>query len=166
MAVSGMLPSQQILAGVASDHTRRGDRRVYHYNIDPVIDIYGSVDGRDLGGVLERHQQSHRRDEDGSAAGFTDWLIRGQIQTMTASFKLASLSDWLFDNARLLPYRCEFPVLAGSFHHLDGPSGGSRRASCGCFSSPAPPISVPALYRVDHVHGSGHRQQHPDGELR
>ena len=56
-----------------------------HYDIQPVIDIFGSVDGRDLGGVardiapiIERSQKDLPR---GSQV-----VVHGQIQTMNSSF--------------------------------------------------------------------------------
>ena len=58
---------------------------VSHYNVQPVIDIFGAVDGRDLGGVARDItpivNQSRKNLPRGSQV-----RIRGQIQTMNSSF--------------------------------------------------------------------------------
>ncbi len=77
--------SPQILANVASLQRGTGLANVSHYGIAPVIDIYGSVRGTDLGSVA--------RSIDGIVARNTKKLVRGsriavrgQIQTMRTSF--------------------------------------------------------------------------------
>jgi multidrug efflux pump subunit AcrB len=58
---------------------------VSHYNIQPVIDIYGSAQGRDLGGVareLTSIVENSRKDLPRGSQIF----IRGQIETMRSSF--------------------------------------------------------------------------------
>jgi len=83
---AGISRSQpQILGGLAS-LTRGAEMAVVtHYNIQPAIDIFGNVDGRDLGGVAREIQpiidQSRKDLPDGSQIS-----VRGQIQTMNASF--------------------------------------------------------------------------------
>ncbi len=77
----------QILGGLAS-FTRGAEMGVVsHYDIQQGIDIYGGVEGRDLGGVardilpaIERGEKELHLPE-GSQV-----LVRGQIQTMNASF--------------------------------------------------------------------------------
>jgi multidrug efflux pump subunit AcrB len=58
---------------------------VTHYNVQPVIDIYGSVQGRDLGGVAA----DVTRIVDAAKANLPRGarvVIRGQVQTMQSSF--------------------------------------------------------------------------------
>ena len=58
---------------------------VTHYNVQPVIDIYGSVQGRDLGGVAS----DVTRIVDAAKANLPRGarvVIRGQVQTMESSF--------------------------------------------------------------------------------
>ena len=58
---------------------------VTHYNVQPAIDIYGSVQGRDLGGVAS----DVTRIVDASKADLPHGarvVIRGQVQTMESSF--------------------------------------------------------------------------------
>jgi multidrug efflux pump subunit AcrB len=75
----------QILAGLAS-FSRSGESGVVsHYNIAPVVDIFGAVDGRDLGGVA-REMQPIIDASKGSLPPRTQVSVRGQIQTMNSSF--------------------------------------------------------------------------------
>ena len=71
-----------------------------HYNIAPVIDIYGSVSGRDLGGVARdinaRIDALRSQLPRGSQV-----VVRGQVQTMRSSY-VGLLSGLLF--AILLDY--------------------------------------------------------------
>jgi multidrug efflux pump subunit AcrB len=75
----------QILASLASINRTTGTAVVSHYDIQPLIDIYGSVQGRDLGGVA---REINRIVEDAkkSAPRGTQVSIRGQIQTMRSSY--------------------------------------------------------------------------------
>jgi multidrug efflux pump subunit AcrB len=77
--------SPQILANVAS--IKRGGEMatMSHYNIDPVIDIYGAVDGRDLGGVSNDISSIIERERKNLPEG-SQFVVRGQIQTMKDSF--------------------------------------------------------------------------------
>ncbi|HYA17731.1 MAG TPA: efflux RND transporter permease subunit, partial [Bryobacteraceae bacterium] len=58
---------------------------VYHYNVSRVLDIFGSVEGRDLGGVakdINRIVDSNRKKlPRGSTV-----VVRGQIETMQSSY--------------------------------------------------------------------------------
>jgi len=58
---------------------------VSHYDIQPLIDIYGSVQGRDLGGVA-REVNRIVEDAKKEAPRGTQVSIRGQIQTMRSSY--------------------------------------------------------------------------------
>jgi CzcA family heavy metal efflux pump len=75
----------EILASLASFSRGSEMAVVSHYNLQPVIDIYGSVDGRDLGGVardlLPIVERSKRDLPRGSQIS-----VLGQIQTMNSSF--------------------------------------------------------------------------------
>ena len=86
------LPS--LTASLVSVQRGAGMAVVSHYNVAPVIDIFGSAAGRDLGGVASdinkiidaTHQQLPR----GSRV-----VVRGQVQTMRASY-IGLLSGLLF----------------------------------------------------------------------
>jgi multidrug efflux pump subunit AcrB len=80
---SGSRP--EIFANLAS--IRRGQEMgvVSHYDIAPVVDIFGSVQGRDLGGVsrdISRIIEDSRKE----LPRGTRLIVRGQIQTMWTSF--------------------------------------------------------------------------------
>jgi len=82
---TGGRPSQQILAGVASI-SRGGEMAVVsHYDIEPVIDIYGSVKGRDLGGAARDMDSVINQAKKDLPEG-SQLIVRGQIQTMRASY--------------------------------------------------------------------------------
>jgi CzcA family heavy metal efflux pump len=85
ISIAGTNPGSAILANVGRLSRGAEMGLVSHYNVQPVIDIFGSVQGRDLGGVsrdiapiLDRARQHLPR---GSQI-----IVRGEIQTMNASF--------------------------------------------------------------------------------
>ena len=83
--LNGAHGASQILSNVASIHRSVAPIVVSHYNATPVIDIYGSVQGTDLGFVsaqIDKIIESAKKDlPKGSHIE-----VRGQIQTMKASF--------------------------------------------------------------------------------
>jgi multidrug efflux pump subunit AcrB len=62
-----------------------GMATVSHYDIQPVIDIYGSVQGRDLGGVAKEINQILADTHKDVPRG-TQVIVRGQIKTMRSSY--------------------------------------------------------------------------------
>ncbi len=58
---------------------------VSHYNVQPVIDIYGAVQGRDLGGVAREIAPIIERSRKDLPRG-SQLTVRGQISTMQSSF--------------------------------------------------------------------------------
>jgi len=75
----------QILGNLATISRGASLAAVSHYNVQPVINIYGSVQGRDLGGVardIDRRVDESQKDlPRGSRT-----IVRGQIDTMRSSF--------------------------------------------------------------------------------
>jgi CzcA family heavy metal efflux pump len=74
-----------ILGDVASISRYSGMGTVSHWNVQRVVDIYGSVDGRDLGAVgreIDRILEASRK----SAPRGTQVVLRGQVETMRNSF--------------------------------------------------------------------------------
>ena len=57
-----------------------------HYNIRRTVDIYGSAQGRDLGGVGRDIQKVLDANKKSLARG-TEVVVRGQVQTMRTSFE-------------------------------------------------------------------------------
>ncbi|HXZ20203.1 MAG TPA: efflux RND transporter permease subunit, partial [Candidatus Acidoferrales bacterium] len=81
------LARPEIHASIAS--LSRGSEMavVSHYDVSPVIDIYGNVHGRDLGAVaaeINRIVDESRKDKDLPRGSLL--RVRGQIQTMRSSF--------------------------------------------------------------------------------
>jgi multidrug efflux pump subunit AcrB len=76
----------QILANVASLERASGSPIFSHYNVMPVIDVFGGVSGRDLGGVLEDItplvEAAKKELPKGSFI-----MLRGQADTMHSSFR-------------------------------------------------------------------------------
>jgi CzcA family heavy metal efflux pump len=58
---------------------------VNHYNVQPVIDVYASTQGRDLGGVASDITKALKPFQDHLPRG-TRIVVRGQIETMHSSF--------------------------------------------------------------------------------
>jgi CzcA family heavy metal efflux pump len=75
----------QIFAGLASFHRGAEMGVVSHYNIQQVVDIYGAVEGRDLGGVASDITPIIERNRKDLPKG-SQIITRGQIQTMNSSF--------------------------------------------------------------------------------
>ena len=75
----------QILANVASLKRVEIPPVVSHYNVTPVIDIYGGVDSRDLGGVLSDIQPLVENIKKDLPRG-GDIIVRGQAETMNSSY--------------------------------------------------------------------------------
>jgi multidrug efflux pump subunit AcrB len=81
---------EQLLANVATFSRTAGPPIISHYNVVPVIDVFGGVSGRDLGGVLRDIQpliaQAQKELPRGSSIA-----LRGQAETMHTSFAGLSL---------------------------------------------------------------------------
>jgi multidrug efflux pump subunit AcrB len=77
--------AQELLADVASIQRGNGMGSVSHYNITPVIDIYGAVQGTDLGSVSADIESLLARNK-GLLVRGSQVILRGQTQTMRSSF--------------------------------------------------------------------------------
>ena len=75
----------QILKGLASITPGQEQATVSHFNVQPVLDIFGSVQGRDLGGVSRDINQILEQTKKDLPRG-TRVVVRGQVQTMKSSF--------------------------------------------------------------------------------
>jgi multidrug efflux pump subunit AcrB len=88
MPVSAATPgsgNEQLLANVAS-FSRTNSQPIYsHFNVLPVIDVFGGVAGRDLGGVLKEIKPILAQAEKSLPRGSTI-MVRGQAETMRSSF--------------------------------------------------------------------------------
>jgi multidrug efflux pump subunit AcrB len=76
---------EQLLANVASFSRGVGPSVVSHYNATPALDIFGSVQGIDLGYVSAQIKKLIA-DSSGDLPKGSTITVRGQVQTMNASF--------------------------------------------------------------------------------
>ena len=75
----------QVLSNV-TDVTRITSQPIYsHYNVIPVVDVFGGVGGRDLGGVLSDIKPIVAETQKTAPPG-TNIVLRGQASTMSSSF--------------------------------------------------------------------------------
>jgi multidrug efflux pump subunit AcrB len=77
--------TSQILSSVATFHRSVGPAVVSHYNATPALDIFGSVQGTDLGYVSSEINKIIKAAEKDLPKG-SHVVLRGQTQTMKASF--------------------------------------------------------------------------------
>jgi multidrug efflux pump subunit AcrB len=88
LPISGGLSGQsgpQVLANVATRIRTNGTPVVSHYGVTPVIDVFGNVSGRDLGGVL--HDLQPLLDQTARELPRGSFLtLRGQAITMHSSY--------------------------------------------------------------------------------
>ena len=77
--------ADESLADVASLKRGTGLGSVSHYNITPVIDIYGAVQGTDLGTISGEIEHVVERNRPGLARG-SQVVFRGQTETMRSAF--------------------------------------------------------------------------------
>ncbi|MBI1397560.1 MAG: MMPL family transporter [Betaproteobacteria bacterium] len=78
--------SSDILGSMAS-YSRGTERAlITHWNVQPVLDIYGGVHGRDLGGVADEVGRIVSDAEKSLPKG-SRLIVRGQIETMQSSFQ-------------------------------------------------------------------------------
>jgi multidrug efflux pump subunit AcrB len=78
-------PAPQVLANLATISPAVTPALVSHYNIQPVMDVYSSVQGRDLGGVARDTRRIVSQFQQNLPRG-TSMVMRGQVETMASSF--------------------------------------------------------------------------------
>jgi multidrug efflux pump subunit AcrB len=79
-------PGTQLLGGLATIQRAPSDAVASHYNVRPVIDIYATPQGRDLGGVaadIRKAIQETAHDVPNGA----NVALRGQVTTMTSAYQ-------------------------------------------------------------------------------
>jgi multidrug efflux pump subunit AcrB len=95
MPVSGsVMPRPEILADVASITRATEMESISHYNIRRVVDIYGSVQGRDLGGVGRDVTRVVNANQHLLPRG-SFFRVRGQLDTMRTAY-IGLLAGLLF----------------------------------------------------------------------
>jgi multidrug efflux pump subunit AcrB len=85
--VTGTNPSSppSLMASLVSTERGAGMAVVSHYNVAPVIDIFGSADGRDLGGIAHDINKILDSERSQLPRG-SHVVVRGQVQTMKSSY--------------------------------------------------------------------------------
>jgi len=85
--VNGSIPgaTPQILENLVTTSAAVRPASISHYNSQPMINVYASVDGRDLGGVSEEVFKDVQAVEKDLPRG-SHIVVRGQVQTMRNSF--------------------------------------------------------------------------------
>ncbi len=103
----------------------------------PVLDIFASAQGRDLGGVAADVNASGRSGRPQLPPG-ASIVVRGQVQAMHDSFAGLASGSRVRDRARLYADGHQFPVVARSVRSSSAACRARSRASRGCCSAPAP----------------------------
>jgi multidrug efflux pump subunit AcrB len=85
LPVTNTTGQQQILGGLATIVRGMGPAVVYHRDTQNVIDIYGAAQDRDLGAIDDDINAAIAK-FDGKLPKGTHITVRGQVQTMTASY--------------------------------------------------------------------------------
>jgi multidrug efflux pump subunit AcrB len=85
LPVTNSTGQQQILGGLATITRGMGPAVVYHRDTQNVIDIYGAAQDRDLGAINDDINAAIAK-YDGKLPKGTHITVRGQVQTMTASY--------------------------------------------------------------------------------
>ena len=146
------VPNTQLLRNLTTMTPQEEPAVVSHYNVAPVIDIYGSVQGRDLGGVAadiaKITAQAARHLPRGSTL-----VTRGQVATMRSSFRTL---------CRVRHCHCagvpaagrQLPVLDGGLHHHHRTARGAGR---NLLDSPAD------AHDAERAGFDGHHHEHRRG---
>jgi multidrug efflux pump subunit AcrB len=85
--VTGTNPSSppSLMASLVSTERGAGMAEVSHYDVAPTIDIFGSADGRDLGGIARDLNKIIDSERNQLPRG-SHVVVRGQVQTMKSSY--------------------------------------------------------------------------------
>ncbi len=154
----------QILGNVATITRGQELATVTHYNISPVIDIFGNVEGTDLRSVSDKIDSYRRaRAKEPAARLATGHPRPGADHELI--FHRPHLRPGLLYSAGLPADRGQFPVVARSLHHRGRAPrcpGGHRVDAVHHRHA----HQRARAYRLHHVHGCGHRQFHPGRLLR
>ena len=161
---SANMKTPQYLGGLAQITPGPSAGVVSHYNVQPVVDIYAAVQGRDLGGV----------------AGDIDSLLQKTAKDLPRGSHVATGRAGSHHDERIQPAlfrprrrhgahlsgdRGQFPVVARPLHHHHGAARRARRHRLDAVHDRHDAVG-PGADRRHHVHGHRHGEQHPAGQLR
>ena len=135
---------------------------VSHYNVQPVIDVFAAVQGRDLGAVAKDVNRV-LNDAASSTPRGTHVVVRGQVQTMSGAYAELFRACWC-NCAGLFDHRRQFSILARSIHHHYRFARGSCRHCLDAVLDGDDPVHT-GPNRCYHVHGDRHGQRCFGGQL-
>ena len=133
--------------------------------LQPVIDIFGSVSGRDLGGVAGTSTRSSTRARTRLPRG-SHVVVRGQVQTMRVLLHRPARRVWSF--AILLVYLLivvNFQSWLDPFIMISALPAALAGIAWFLFVT-SHDVECACADGIDHVHGRRHREQHPGGQFR
>jgi len=135
--------NEQLLGNLAT-FKRATSQQIYsHYNIQPVVDVYGGIDSRDLGGVLADIKPILAQAQKTLPHGST-LMLRGQAETMRASFLGLGVGLLMAIALIYLLLVVNFQSWLDPFIIITGLSGALAGVSWGLFVS-GTTLSVPAM---------------------
>jgi multidrug efflux pump subunit AcrB len=85
ITAAGATATPQILGNLVTLTSGTRPTEISHYNVQPMINVYATVDGRDLGAVSDDVTAAMATVEKDLPRGST-MIMRGQVQTMATSF--------------------------------------------------------------------------------
>ena len=137
------LGNEQLLANVAS-FSRTTSQEIYsHYNIQPVVDVFGGIDSRDLGGVLADIKPILADAQKNLPRG-SSLMLRGQAETMRSSFLDLGVGLIMAIALIYLLLVVNFQSWIDPFIILTGLSGALAGVAWGLYLT-ATSLSVPAM---------------------
>ena len=159
----GVRAPWQQLANLGTITRGVGMATVSHYDAQNVIDIFGSTQGRDLGGVAKEIESIVNRNRSQLPRG-SQIFIRGQIDTMHSSFRgllaglgFAILLIYLLIVVNFQSWLDPFIIISAlpaalGWNCLDAFRDAHHDQRAG-------------VDRLHHVHGRGHGKQHSGGQF-
>ena len=151
--------SPQVLANLVTATPVTGPAVVSHYNVAPVVDVYASVDGRDLGGVADDASEILKTYEKKLPRG-TQLHLRGQVETMSSSYSGLIIGLLMSIVLVYLLIVVNFQSWLDPFIIITALPG----ALAGILLDPVPDAHDVECSRADgrrHVHGRCNGEQHP-----
>ena len=152
-----------ILGGIANITRTISNAVVSQYDIQPMVQIYATPQGRDLGAVAA-DVRAAIADTAKEVPKGSSVVLLGQVQTMNSAFSGLLFGLLARDRADLSADRGELPVLVRSVRDHHGAAGRARRHRLDAVRDPDHAVGAGADRR-DHVHGRRHRQQRAGDQL-
>ena len=157
--VNGSRP--QILGNLVNTSTQARPASISHYNVQPMINVYASVSGRDLGSVAKEVTARVCRNRETVAAREPHRDPRTSANDGDIVRRIGR-GTGRRDRAGVSVDRGELPVVAGSVHYYYSASWSLGRHLLDA-TVHAHDVERAVFDGRNHVHGSGDSKQHFDG---